>query len=72
MTELIPSARATLMAVNVAAFSLGRVLGSLLGPVLFSYGLGVNAVVAAILNLIGLAALVFVLHEKSLKIVPSA
>jgi predicted MFS family arabinose efflux permease len=71
MTELIPSARATLMAGNVAAFSLGRVFGSLLGPLLFSYGLGVNAVVAAVMNLVGLIILVFVLHEKSLKISPS-
>jgi predicted MFS family arabinose efflux permease len=68
MTELIPSARATLMAGNVAAFSLGRVFGSLIGPVLFSYGLGVNAVVAAVMNLTALVALIFVLHEKSLKI----
>jgi predicted MFS family arabinose efflux permease len=72
MTELIPSARATLMAGNVAAFSLGRVLGSLIGPVVFSYGLGVNATVAAIMNLVALAALVFFLHEKSTKITPSA
>ncbi|HSS98519.1 MAG TPA: MFS transporter [Terriglobales bacterium] len=71
MTELIPAARATLMAGNVAAFSLGRVFGSLIGPVLFSYGLGVNAVTAAIMNLIALAALIFVLHEKSIKISPA-
>jgi predicted MFS family arabinose efflux permease len=64
MTELLPGARATLMAVNVAAFSLGRVFGSLLGPVVFAYGLGLNAVIAALMNLIGLFALVFVLHEK--------
>ena len=32
MTELLPSARATLMAFNMAALSLGRALGDLLAP----------------------------------------
>jgi DHA1 family inner membrane transport protein len=42
MTEIVPSARATLMAFNVAALSLGRALGALIGPRL--YGLGFLAV----------------------------
>jgi predicted MFS family arabinose efflux permease len=64
MTELVPSARATLMAANVAAFSLGRVLGSLIGPLLFAYGLPINAGAAALMNLVGLAALLFVPKEE--------
>jgi predicted MFS family arabinose efflux permease len=65
MTQLVPSARATLMAGNVAAFSLGRVLGSLIGPFLYTFGLPVNAVAAALMNLVGLAALIWVLREQT-------
>jgi predicted MFS family arabinose efflux permease len=65
MTELVPNARATFMAGNVAAFSLGRVLGSLIGPPLFTLGLPVNALVAAAMNLVALAALIWVLKEKA-------
>jgi len=65
MTELVPNARATLMAGNVAAFSLGRMLGSLLGPPLFTLGLPANAMVAAAMNLVALTALIWVLAEKS-------
>jgi predicted MFS family arabinose efflux permease len=53
MTELLPEARATLMACNVAALSLGRALGDLLGPQLF--GLGFMAVAAGAVILNGLA-----------------
>jgi MFS transporter, DHA1 family, inner membrane transport protein len=42
MTELLPSARATLMAFNVAALSFGRAVGAFLAPRL--YGLGFLAV----------------------------
>ena len=42
MTELLPSARATLMAFNVAAISLGRAMGAFLAPRL--YGMGFLAV----------------------------
>jgi len=68
MTELVPSARATLLAGNVAALSLGRMLGSLLGPVLFTFGLPANALAAALMNVIGLAALIFVVRENVAKI----
>ena len=57
MTELLPSARATLMAFNVAALSLGRALGDLLAPRL--YGLGFWFIVLGVVgfNLLALAAL---------------
>ena len=55
MTEVLPQARATLMAANLAAFSLGRGLGALLGPWFYSAGFGANALAALALN--GLALL---------------
>ncbi len=39
MTELVPAARATFMSVNAAGHSLGRVIGSLVGPALFASGI---------------------------------
>jgi predicted MFS family arabinose efflux permease len=56
MTEVYPQARATLMAANLAAFSLGRAFGALLGPWLFASGIGWNAIAALVFN--GLALLI--------------
>ena len=38
MTEIMPAARATLMAVNIAALSLGRALGALIAHPLYEWG----------------------------------
>lgn len=57
MTEVLPRARATLMAANLAASSLGRALGALAGPWLYAAGFGANAAAALVLNFIALAAL---------------
>ena len=38
MTEIMPAARATLMAVNIAALSLGRALGALIAHPLYDWG----------------------------------
>jgi predicted MFS family arabinose efflux permease len=56
MTELLPSARATLLAFNVAGLSLGRAIGAFLAPRL--YGLGFMAVSAGaiLFNLLALVA----------------
>jgi predicted MFS family arabinose efflux permease len=56
MTELLPSARATLMAFNVAALSFGRAVGAFLAPRL--YGLGFLAVTLGAIgfNLLALLA----------------
>jgi predicted MFS family arabinose efflux permease len=62
MTELVPGARATLMAANVAALSSARALGAALGPLLFSGGLIANGLVAAGFN--GLAVIVLILFVK--------
>jgi len=57
MTEVLPEARATLMSVNLTAFSLGRALGALLGSWLFSFGFGANALAALLLNALAMLAL---------------
>ena len=64
MTEQTPSSRATLMATNIAAFSLGRSLGALAGGPLFSIGLGANGAVSAILNLLALGLLLAFVRER--------
>jgi len=55
MTELLPSARATLMACTVAAFSLGRAIGAFLAPRLYTLGF-----LAVTLGAIGFNLLAFV------------
>lgn len=63
MTELLPHARATLMAGNAAAFAGGRTLGAFLGPHLFAVGLGANVMVGAVFDLLALAALWLFVHQ---------
>jgi len=57
MTEILPSARATLMAANVASFSLGRALGALLAPSLYRWGILGSGIAAVLFNLLALLAL---------------
>jgi predicted MFS family arabinose efflux permease len=57
MTELVPAARATLMAFNVAAHALGRALGAPLAPLLYGFGFLVVAAAAVGFNLLALVAL---------------
>jgi predicted MFS family arabinose efflux permease len=64
MTELVPHARATLMAGYVAALSLGRMPGALAGPALFEIGLLANGIVAAVLNLLALAVLLLFVRQE--------
>jgi predicted MFS family arabinose efflux permease len=65
MTEVLPSARATLMGMNLAAFALGRAMGDLSGPQLYHFGLWANAGAAAVFNLAALAALSRIkLHKR--------
>jgi predicted MFS family arabinose efflux permease len=59
MSELVPGARATLMAGNVAAIAAGDALGNLIGPRLFKLGLVANTTTAVALSLVALALLVF-------------
>lgn len=57
MTELVPSARATLMAFNIAAVSLGRALGDLMGPQLYRLGFWFVVAGAMGFNFLALVAL---------------
>ena len=62
MTQILPAARATVMASNVAGLSLGRALGASAGPILFRYGLLANAGAAALLDALALIALLGFVH----------
>jgi predicted MFS family arabinose efflux permease len=61
LTELVPDARATLMAANITAAASGRALGALIGPRLFPLGILANGLTAAGLAFMGLIILFFFL-----------
>jgi predicted MFS family arabinose efflux permease len=67
MSELLPSARATLLAAMASASSVGRAVGSLIGPALFTFGIGANAVTAAVLNLVALGLILWLVRESPQK-----
>jgi predicted MFS family arabinose efflux permease len=62
MSELVPGARATLMAGNVAAIAAGDAIGALIGPQLFKIGLVANTTTSAALNLASLAVLILLVR----------
>jgi MFS family permease len=51
MSEVMPSARATMISATLAGFSIGRMFGDLVGPGLFNMGFWVTCLVAVLLNL---------------------
>jgi predicted MFS family arabinose efflux permease len=57
MSEVMPQARATMMALFIAALSLGRALGDVLGPFLYQGGFWVNALACVVLNILAVIAL---------------
>jgi len=57
MSEVVPTARASLMATNAASNSLGRVLGALLAPLLYSIGFWGSCLAAVAFNLVAFLAL---------------
>ena len=61
MSEILPSARATVLAAHMALLALGRSLGDLLAPTLFTQsilpGIAANALAAVVFNLLALLAL---------------
>lgn len=52
MSEVVPSARATMLSATVAGFSLGRMLGDLVAPGLFKIGFWASCLMTVVLNLI--------------------
>jgi predicted MFS family arabinose efflux permease len=69
MSEILPPARATLMATHIAVVSLGRAIGDLLAPRLFVNpwlpGMAANALGAILFNLLALALLRWVVVQTS-------
>jgi predicted MFS family arabinose efflux permease len=57
MTEVLPQARATVMALNVAGVSLGRAIGAPLSSLLYNYGFPVVVTGAVVFNILALLAL---------------
>lgn len=57
VTEILPQARATLMAVNIATTSVGRVIAAWFSPLIFSYGFTTNIFISAAINILALIAL---------------
>jgi predicted MFS family arabinose efflux permease len=64
MTELLPSARATLMACNVAALSFGRAIGDFMAPRLYGLGFLVVVLGAIGFNLLAVLALARLSKER--------
>jgi len=60
MTEVLPSTRATLMAVYGSSVSLGRAAGDLLAPTLYGHGILLNGLVALTFNILAILALHYV------------
>jgi MFS transporter, DHA1 family, inner membrane transport protein len=63
MSEILPQARATLLAFYAASFSLGRALGSLASPLFYALGFPAVALAAAVLNAV---AFLFLLRLRRL------
>jgi predicted MFS family arabinose efflux permease len=60
MSEVMPKARATTLAFNGAAHSLGRAIGAFAAPLLYALGFGAVTGAAILVNLLGLAAVWYV------------
>ncbi len=65
MTEVLPQARATFMAVNIATTSVGRAIAAWVSPVIFANGFTTNAIVSAVINLFALLALQYIVIPKN-------
>ena len=60
MTEIMPAARGTTLAFNLAAHSVGRAIGALAAPLLYARGFSTVTVAAVGINILGLAAVWYV------------
>lgn len=75
MSEILPPARATLMASHIAIISLGRAVGDLLAPLLYTNpwlpGMSTNALGAILFNLLALFLLRRVTIRSDEQLIPS-
>jgi predicted MFS family arabinose efflux permease len=65
VTGVLPAARGSLMALNIASANLGRGLGSLLAAPLYPWGFWTNAVAAAVVNLLAILVLRYVVVQET-------
>jgi len=68
MTEVMPQARATVMALFIAALSLGRAAGDVAAPLLYRGGFWFNAGACVVLNLLAWLALSRIRFPKQTKL----
>jgi predicted MFS family arabinose efflux permease len=66
MSEIMPSARVTLMAFNIAAISLGRSIGALATTQLYKFGIWGSSITAIGFNLLSLLALWWLFVSKKI------
>lgn len=64
MTEVTPTTRATTMSLYIAALSLGRAIGDILAPHLYTRGFMANVLACLFLNLLAVLALFFIRIPK--------
>ncbi len=64
MTEAVPGARASLMSLNSAGHSLGRMGGALIGNWLFGLGFFWNGAFGALANILAAAILILWVHDS--------
>ncbi len=65
ISEIVPSARGSVLALNVAAMSVGRIIATLTAPRLWvAGGLPANALASAAMLAVGMVVLWRVVHEK--------
>ena len=64
LSEILPKARATLMGLAMAFFSLGRAVGAIAGVPLYEIGFGANVIAVILLNLVSLLVLIWVRPAK--------
>lgn len=64
MSEVVPAARATMLAMTVAGFSLGRMFGDLIAPGLFGISFWASCLAAVALNLVAAGLLTQVQVER--------
>ena len=64
LTELVPQARATVMAGSSAAMAAGRMVGALVGTYLFRLGLVANGGTAALMNVVALVVILWFIKQE--------